>query len=174
MNRSAIWLVGLFIVTLLVASPNFADARNSGRLRNRILSQRTQRRSGGGSQAARAPRPQQSLTPVPETRTPQPPTSRQEQSNKPRPVIRSQFRAPESKDEPTPPPVTVSKRVASMQVTQAVNLYKATNGQAPRSQVEFMEKIIKANNISLPKLPNGHSYQYDTEKEQLMDRKPQP
>jgi len=37
-----------------------------------------------------------------------------------------------------------------------------------------MEKIIKANNISLPELPEGHKYVYDPKLEMLMVEKPAP
>jgi len=58
------------------------------------------------------------------------------------------------------------------QVPHALNLYKATNGRAPQTHEEFMEKIIKANMISLPELPGGYRYLYDPQKEQLMVEHP--
>lgn len=60
-----------------------------------------------------------------------------------------------------------------IQVPQALQLFKAMNdGQGPTSHEEFMEKIIKANNIPLPELPDGQEYVYDPKTEELMIRKP--
>ncbi len=55
-----------------------------------------------------------------------------------------------------------------VEVPQAMNLFKATNGYAPRSNEEFMKEIIQANNIKLPELPAGDKYFYDPEQETLM------
>lgn len=60
-----------------------------------------------------------------------------------------------------------------VEAPQAMNLYKATNGRAPRSHDEFMREIIQANNIRLPELPEGHRYVYDPEQEQLMVEHPE-
>ena len=51
-------------------------------------------------------------------------------------------------------------------------LFKATEGRTPKSHEEFMEKIIKANHIHLPTLPEGHRYVYDPKQEQLMVEQP--
>ncbi|MDR0870050.1 MAG: hypothetical protein LBN39_04585 [Planctomycetaceae bacterium] len=60
-----------------------------------------------------------------------------------------------------------------IQVPQALQLYKATNdGKGPETDEEFQEKIIKANNIVLPELPEGQKYVYDPKSEQLMVEKP--
>lgn len=58
--------------------------------------------------------------------------------------------------------------VFNVQIPQAMNLFKATNGRAPGSHEEFMKEIINANRIDLPELPEGERYQYDPEAEQLM------
>ena len=55
-----------------------------------------------------------------------------------------------------------------VEVPQAMNLFKATNGYAPRTDEEFMKEIIQANNIKLPELPAGDKYYYDPATEQLM------
>jgi hypothetical protein len=67
--------------------------------------------------------------------------------------------------------VRVEERAGYLQVDQALKLYKATNGELPKSHEEFMEKIIKANNINLPKLAPGAKYVYDPEKGELMIEK---
>ena len=54
-----------------------------------------------------------------------------------------------------------------IQIADAMRLYKATNGSAPKSHEEFMEKIIKENQIKLPALPPGDRYVYIPEQEQL-------
>jgi len=61
-----------------------------------------------------------------------------------------------------------------IEIPHTLNLYKALEGSAPKSHDEFMEKIIKANNISLPELPEGHKYIYDPMTETLMVEKPAP
>jgi hypothetical protein len=63
----------------------------------------------------------------------------------------------------------VKERVAfDIQIPQAMQLFKATEGHAPKTHAEFMEKIIKANMIHLPQLPEGKKYRYDPKTEQLM------
>lgn len=59
-----------------------------------------------------------------------------------------------------------------VQVPQAMDLYKATNGKAPQTNDEFFKEIIQANNIKLPELPAGHKYFYDPATEQLMVEEP--
>ncbi|MBX7167940.1 MAG: hypothetical protein K1X74_16520 [Pirellulales bacterium] len=59
-----------------------------------------------------------------------------------------------------------------VQVPQALQLFKATNGRSPESEDEFMQQVIKANNIELPTLPAGHRYVYDVASEQLMVEHP--
>jgi hypothetical protein len=64
------------------------------------------------------------------------------------------------------------KAVFDLQIKPALNMYKATTGSAPKTHEEFMEKIIKANNIPLPELPAGQQYVYDPEQGQLMVERP--
>ena len=68
---------------------------------------------------------------------------------------------------------SVRQQIAfNIQIPQAMNLYKASNGRAPDSHEEFMSKIIKANFIRLPELPAGHQYVYDPKKKELMVEHP--
>ncbi|NOY41334.1 MAG: hypothetical protein GXP26_05800 [Planctomycetes bacterium] len=56
--------------------------------------------------------------------------------------------------------------VNSMTINQykhALNLYWGTNGYYPKTHDEFMEKIIKFNQIQLPELDEGVEYIYDPE-----------
>ena len=47
-------------------------------------------------------------------------------------------------------------------------MYKAINDKPPKTHDEFMEKIIKENEIALPELPYGKTYLFDSEKGELM------
>ncbi len=62
--------------------------------------------------------------------------------------------------------------VFEIQVPEAMKLYKATSGNAPQSQEEFMQKIVKENQIRLPDLPEGSRYLYDPATEQLLVEHP--
>lgn len=55
------------------------------------------------------------------------------------------------------------EKVSNIAVDQALGLFYAEQGRYPASHEEFMEKIIKANNIQLPVLPYKGQYQYDVE-----------
>src|SRR5262245_23747966 len=66
-----------------------------------------------------------------------------------------------------PPQSAVSKAketVNLMLVKHGLELYKAMNGEYPKNQAVFDEQIIKANQIELPKLPDGDRYAYDPQK----------
>lgn len=52
------------------------------------------------------------------------------------------------------------RAVFEIQIPHALALYKATNGNDPKTHDEFMTHIIKANNINLPELPEGRVYRY--------------
>jgi hypothetical protein len=55
-----------------------------------------------------------------------------------------------------------------------MDLFKATEGRAPKDHAEFMQRIVKENNIKLPELPEGDRYMYDPKTEQLMVESPKP
>jgi hypothetical protein len=64
--------------------------------------------------------------------------------------------------------------LALNEIKHAMDLYKANEGQYPKTQEEFMQKIIKDGHIKLPLLPAGHRYVYDpTSEEFLMIEAPQ-
>ncbi|MAT69490.1 MAG: hypothetical protein CMJ58_08185 [Planctomycetaceae bacterium] len=46
-------------------------------------------------------------------------------------------------------------------INYAVKLYQAEHGEFPKSNEEFMARIIRANNIVLPQLPDDQEYYYD-------------
>jgi hypothetical protein len=60
------------------------------------------------------------------------------------------------------------ERISSIEITSALNLFHAENDRYPKDLDEFMEKIVKANNIRLPVLPYKGRYEYDVEKHELM------
>ena len=65
------------------------------------------------------------------------------------------------------------KAVFDLQIKPALELYRGSNGSYPKTHEEFMEKIIKANGIALPTLPEGQEYVFDPEQGQLMVERPQ-
>lgn len=67
---------------------------------------------------------------------------------------------------------TKERLVFSVQVPQALQLFKAEKGYAPRSHDEFMREIVQFNNIVLPELPPGQRYVYDPQREELMVERP--
>ncbi len=62
---------------------------------------------------------------------------------------------------------TRERVVFEIQIPQAMQLFEASEGRPPKSNDEFMEKIIKFNNIPLPELPKGQVYRYNPEDKQL-------
>ncbi len=60
------------------------------------------------------------------------------------------------------------ERIAfEIQIPHALNLFNATEGRMPKSHQEFMDKVIKANQINLPKLPPDKVYRFNTELNEL-------
>lgn len=67
---------------------------------------------------------------------------------------------------------TKERVIFEINIPHALNLYDAANGAPPKTHEEFMEGVIKANNIKLPELPPGHEYWYDAEAKELMVKRP--
>ena len=61
-----------------------------------------------------------------------------------------------------------AQQASKLAVQQALNFFNAANDRFPKDHEEFMEKIIKANNIRLPVLPGGRQYQYDVDNHELV------
>ena len=61
-----------------------------------------------------------------------------------------------------------------IEIPKALQLFDALEGRGPNTHEEFMEKVIKAYNIELPELPEGHKYVYDPMTKTLMVEKPAP
>lgn len=60
------------------------------------------------------------------------------------------------------------ERIAfQIQIPKALQLYQAEQGRMPASHEEFMQRIIEANRINLPRLPAGQVYRYHPEDGQL-------
>ena len=73
-----------------------------------------------------------------------------------------------------PAELRVREKLELVQVERALQLYRALNGELPKSLDEFMEQIVKANQISLPNLQEGNKYVYDPEKGELLVEKQEP
>jgi len=68
---------------------------------------------------------------------------------------------------------TQERVMFTITIPDCIRAYKFEHDfKGPKSNEEFMEKVIKKNNIHLPDLPPGHSYLYDPKEEQLMVVKP--
>ena len=66
-------------------------------------------------------------------------------------------------------------RMIINQIEQAKNLYKAEQGNYPKTEKDFWENIIKANQIQLPEWEEGEEYFYDPTDHELKIRpKPNP
>lgn len=57
--------------------------------------------------------------------------------------------------------------VSILAVEKALQLFNAEHGRYPKDHDEFMEVIIKRNQIKLPVLPGKRRYQYDVENHEL-------
>lgn len=60
-----------------------------------------------------------------------------------------------------------------IQIPALLQDFEFQNNRSPKSNEEFMEKVIKKNNIQLPSLPPNSRYVYDPKEKQLMVEKPQ-
>lgn len=58
---------------------------------------------------------------------------------------------------------TIEQKYIIANKDRALQLYQAEHGEFPKSHEEFMEKIIRPNNIQLPALEPGYEYLYKPE-----------
>ena len=58
--------------------------------------------------------------------------------------------------------------ISKQHITRARQFFHAIEGRYPKDHAEFMEKVIKQNNIQLPVLPGKRRYQYDVENHELV------
>jgi hypothetical protein len=75
--------------------------------------------------------------------------------------------------------VAIIGKASMLNIQHTVDLWQAENGRYPKDYNEFMEVIIKANNIALPRLPYYQEYGYDEKEHKLIileypDRKNPP
>jgi hypothetical protein len=61
------------------------------------------------------------------------------------------------------------EKVSNLGVEQALGFFYAEQGRYPATYEEFMEKIIKEQNIWLPVLPYKGRYEYDVENHKLQE-----
>ena len=64
--------------------------------------------------------------------------------------------------------VAIIGRASQLQIEHALNLFRGANDRYPKDYDEFMAEIIKANNISLPRLPAYQEYAYDEKEHKLI------
>ena len=64
--------------------------------------------------------------------------------------------------------VTMIGKTSIGLMDHAVDLFQAAEGRYPKDYQEFMDRIIKENNIALPKLPFYQEYQYDEANHKLV------
>lgn len=55
------------------------------------------------------------------------------------------------------------KAILEIQIPHALQLFQATEGRMPKTHEEFMEKIVQFNQLTLPELPAGAVYHFNTE-----------
>lgn len=59
------------------------------------------------------------------------------------------------------------RTVFEINLPKAEQLYNALHGRNPRNHEEYMREIVKANNIQLPRLPEGMVYRYHPDTNEL-------
>jgi hypothetical protein len=62
----------------------------------------------------------------------------------------------------------MTESIAKTKIKAALNYFYGENGRYPKDHEEFIEMVVKPNNIDLPVLPYKGRYQYDVEKHELM------
>ena len=67
---------------------------------------------------------------------------------------------------------TMREKLIFDNMDHALQLYKASEGEGPKTHEEFMEKIINANQIKLPRLAPGSRYVYNPMTEKLLVERP--
>jgi hypothetical protein len=62
----------------------------------------------------------------------------------------------------------LADKIVLLEVQNALNLFWGFEGRYPATHEEFMQKVVKDNNLKLPELPPGQRYVYDPETHELM------
>ncbi|MGL4514283.1 MAG: hypothetical protein ACRCT8_14440 [Lacipirellulaceae bacterium] len=66
--------------------------------------------------------------------------------------------------------IRAEQKIKLATVTHALALYNATEGRGPKSHEEFMEKVVKFNQIELEPLQEPYEYWFNAEEQLLMKR----
>tara|TARA_B100000029_G_scaffold326367_1_gene318825 strand:- start:823 stop:1251 length:429 start_codon:yes stop_codon:yes gene_type:complete len=61
-----------------------------------------------------------------------------------------------------------AEKVTKLAIDHHLNIFNATHGRYPKDHAEFMQEIVKKNNLQLPKLPGGAKYEYDVANHKLV------
>lgn len=62
----------------------------------------------------------------------------------------------------------LKEKVAGLGVDHSIRLFHALEGRYPKTHDEFMQRIIRDNNLRLPNLPDDREYQYDVANHKLL------
>lgn len=60
------------------------------------------------------------------------------------------------------------QKIMFMKADQALRAFEILNDRYPRSTKEYMDRVINANFLTLPELPAGDRYEFDTKTHTLM------
>ncbi len=60
------------------------------------------------------------------------------------------------------------QKIMFMRAEQALTAFEIMNDRYPRSTEEYMQGVIKANQLTLPELPAGDRYEFDSKTHTLM------
>ena len=61
----------------------------------------------------------------------------------------------------------VKQQLAQLNIQHSVRLFHALEGRYPKDHDEFMQRVIKENNVRLPQIGRGYEYQYDVANHEL-------
>jgi hypothetical protein len=57
--------------------------------------------------------------------------------------------------------------VLNIQIPQALQIFKASEGRVPKNHAEFLSQVVERNQLKLPELIDGLVYRFNPEKEEL-------
>lgn len=67
----------------------------------------------------------------------------------------------------------IMEQISTLAIDQHLAVFNALHERYPKDHEEFMEEIIRKNNVELPVLPARHTYQYDVANHKLIIVKPE-
>jgi len=68
----------------------------------------------------------------------------------------------------------MKQQISQLGIKKAVDLFHASEGRYPKDHAEFMQRVIKENNIRLPKLGKEFDFEYDVDNHELLIVKADP